>query len=131
MTCTFAPGENEAAAAARRIGFPAAVKISAEGIAHKTDTGGVILNLMSESEVREAFRTIRDRCAQRAPMALFKGVFVQKMAHSERLREVCIRAATDPVLGAAVSFRPAAAPEKFSQSAQWKSCRSRSLWRAA
>ena len=104
LACTFAPGENEAAAAARRIGFPVAVKISAEGIAHKTDTGGVILNLMSESEVREAFNTVRDRCAQRAPMALFKGVFVQKMAHSERLREVCIRAATDPVLGAAISF---------------------------
>ena len=104
LACTFAPSENEAAAAARRIGFPVAVKISAEGIAHKTDTGGVILNLMSESEVREAFNTVRDRCAQRAPMALFKGVFVQKMAHSERLREVCIRAATDPVLGAAISF---------------------------
>lgn len=70
LACTFAPSENEAAAAARRIGFPVAVKISAEGIAHKTDTGGVILNLMSESEVRE----------------------------------VCIRAATDPVLGAAISF---------------------------
>ena len=54
--------------------------------------------------MREAFRTVRDRCAHRAPMALFKGVFVQKMAHSERLREVCIRAATDPVLGAAISF---------------------------
>lgn len=104
LACTFAANENEATAAARRIGFPVAVKISAEGIAHKTDTGGVILNLLNEAEVREAFRTIRDRCAVRSPMALFKGVFVQKMAHSDRLREVSIRAATDPVLGVSISF---------------------------
>lgn len=104
LLCSFAGNENEAAAAARRIGFPVAVKISAEGIAHKTDTGGVILNLLSEAEVRKAFHTIRKRCAERAPMALFNGVFVQKMAHSDRLREVSIRASTDPVLGAAISF---------------------------
>ncbi len=104
LLCTFAKNEAEAAAAARRIGFPVAVKISAEGIAHKTDTGGVILNLLSESEVRDAFNTIRSRCAERAPMALFNGVFVQKMANSERLREVAIRASTDPVWGASISF---------------------------
>ena len=104
LQCTFAANENEAATAARRIGFPVAVKISAEGIAHKTDTGGVVLNLFTEAEVRDAFRTVRERCATRAPMALFNGVFVQKMAHSERLREVAIRATTDPVLGAFVAF---------------------------
>ena len=104
LACLFAATEDEAAAAARRIGYPVAVKVSAEGIAHKTDTGGVLLNLMSDAAVREAFGTVRGRCAERAPMALFHGVFVQKMATSERLREVSVRAFTDPVLGACIRF---------------------------
>ncbi len=104
LATVFAANENEAAAAARRTGFPVAVKLCADGVAHKMDATGVVLNLQSEAQVREAFAAVRERCAQRCPMALFKGVFVQKMACIERLREVSIRAVTDPVLGAAIRF---------------------------
>lgn len=104
LACTFAADENEAAAAARRIGIPVAVKLAAEGVAHKTDTGGVLLSLATESEVREAFATIRSRCQARAPLALFRGVFVQKMAPSENRRELAVHALTDPVLGPCIRF---------------------------
>ncbi len=101
---SFAVDEDQAVREASRIGFPVAVKLSADGVAHKTDAGGVILDLFTEDAVRQAFRTIRSRCAQRAPLALFRGVFVQKMASQEFLREVSIRAVSDPILGAAISF---------------------------
>lgn len=92
LTCTFAPGENEAAAAARRIGFPGSGQDFGRRHCAQDRYGGVILNLMSESEVREAFRTVRDRCAHRAPMAFFKGVFVAKNAHSD----VCAKCVSAP-----------------------------------
>lgn len=100
----FAATPQEAAAAARTIGFPVAVKLSADGIAHKTDAGGVILNLRSEAGVAEAFGTLKRHCAEKAPYALFRGVWVEKMIDTANAREVAIDYITDPVLGPVITL---------------------------
>ncbi len=98
----FAQTSQEAVEAARRIGFPVVVKVSADGIAHKTDVGGVVLNILSETQVVSAFESVRKRVKDLAPMALFKGVFVQQMAQAPNARELSVRVVTDPVLGPAM-----------------------------
>jgi len=67
----------DAAAVAARIGFPVVLKVLSPEISHKTEVGGVALNLHSEAEVREAFERIRRGLAERAPQARFAGVAVQ------------------------------------------------------
>lgn len=104
LAASFAATSEAAVAAARRIGFPVALKVSAEGIAHKTDVGGVLLNILTESSVARGFGEIRTRMKELAPMAHFKGVFVQKMADMPHARELALRAGTDPVLGPVVSL---------------------------
>lgn len=104
LSASFAETAQDAVDCARRIGFPVAVKVAADGIAHKTDVGGVVLNVAGESQVTAAFHLVADRLKKHAPMALFKGVFVQKMADRQNARELMIRAATDPILGPAVYF---------------------------
>ena len=104
LPSSFAATSQEAVAAARRIGFPVVLKLSANGVAHKTDVGGVLLNVLTESAVAEGFAEIRSKLAELAPMARFNGVFVQKMAENQHARELSIRAATDPVLGPAIYF---------------------------
>jgi acyl-CoA synthetase (NDP forming) len=53
-----AKDEDEAVAIASQIGYPVVLKILSPQIIHKTDAGGVVLDIKSEDEVREAFRTI-------------------------------------------------------------------------
>lgn len=104
LPAVFARSAQDAVAAARRIGFPVAVKLSADGIAHKTDVGGVVLNVLTESAVAAAFEAIAERVKKLAPMALFKGVFVQQMAVGHTGRELSVRVVTDPVLGPVIHF---------------------------
>ena len=63
----------EAAAAASRMGFPVAVKLASSTIAHKTDVGGVALDLKSEKEVEEAFNDIKARLAGWAVRERWRG----------------------------------------------------------
>ena len=69
-----------AAAAATRIGYPVVLKVLSPAAVHKSDVGGVALNLGSEAEVRAAFGSIRRNLADRSPGARFDGVAVQEMA---------------------------------------------------
>lgn len=71
---------DEAAASARRLGFPVVLKIVSGEVSHKSEVGGVALGLNSEGEVREAFSLIQRNLAERAPQASFEGVAVDRMA---------------------------------------------------
>jgi acetyltransferase len=71
--------EDEAATAADAIGYPAVVKLLSETITHKTDVGGVQLNLPDAAAVRDAFRAIRDSVGATAGAEHFGGVTVQPM----------------------------------------------------
>ncbi len=76
---SVAATEEDAAAHANRIGYPVAVKLHSETITHKTDVGGVQLDLKDEPEVRAAYRAIRSRIASKD----FLGVTVQPMIRVE------------------------------------------------
>jgi len=69
----------EAAALALRIGFPVVVKLNSSTIVHKTDVGGVILDLSSENEVKRAFVDIKARLTEIGREHEMKGVTVQRM----------------------------------------------------
>jgi acetyltransferase len=95
-----ATSEEEAVAAAREIGYPVAVKINSLDVTHKSDVGGVILNVKDESGVRSAFRDVAaivERCGARQG-----GVLVSAMAASGS--EVVIGVTRDLQFGHAVMF---------------------------
>lgn len=89
----------EAAHAAARIGFPVAVKILSREITHKSDVGGVALDLESERAVLEAVKTMHDKVCTTAPGAHIDGYVVQPMIKRPHAIELILGAAEDPVFG--------------------------------
>lgn len=75
-----ATSADEAARVAERIGFPVVLKVISPEVSHKSEVGGVLLNLYSAAEVRKGFEDIRRSMAAKAPDARFEGVAVQAMA---------------------------------------------------
>jgi acyl-CoA synthetase (NDP forming) len=75
-----ATSANDAALIAARMGFPVVLKVLSPEVTHKTEVGGVELNLRSPDEVRIAFDRIRGALAKNQPAARFEGVAVQPMA---------------------------------------------------
>src|SRR5262249_44316547 len=70
---------DEAVAAAQKVGYPVVLKLLSQTITHKSDVGGVQLNLADAEAVRTAFRTIQANVATRADASAFEGVTVQPM----------------------------------------------------
>lgn len=89
----------EAAAAATRIGFPVAIKILSREITHKTDVGGVELDVGSEQAVLEAVRAMVGKVCNAAPGAHIDGFVVQPMIKRPHAVELILGAAEDPVFG--------------------------------
>jgi acetyltransferase len=94
----------EAIAAARDIGFPAVLKIHSPDITHKSDVGGVRLDLQNEAMVGSAFDEMLRNVKSLQPAARIEGVAVQPMLRFAHAREVLVGVATDPVFGPVVSF---------------------------
>jgi len=92
----------EAVELARRIGFPVAVKLVSRQLIHKTEAGGVCLNLADASAVRHAFEEIRDRLARANQLGAMEGVLVQPML-AEGV-EVMAGVTQDPLFGPLVAF---------------------------
>jgi acetyltransferase len=99
----IARSEGEATAAAAAIGFPVVVKLHSETVTHKTDVGGVKLNLADAAAVREAYRTIESSVTERAGRETFQGVTVQPMWKMQGY-ELIVGSATDAQLGPVVVF---------------------------
>lgn len=76
----LAATRDEAIAAAKKLGFPVVLKIVSPDISHKSDVGGVKLDLRSEEEVGAAFDEIVAAARKAEPKARIEGVSVQKMA---------------------------------------------------
>lgn len=87
---------------ARAMGFPLVMKISSREISHKSDIGGVLLNIKSEKEVVEAYTTLLENARRHAPTAKIEGVLVQQMVPSGL--EAIIGAKKDPQFGHALMF---------------------------
>jgi len=93
-----------AAGTAGEIGFPVALKIHSETITHKSDVGGVVLDLDSEQEVLHAARNMSARVRDTYPDIDDFGFTVQPMARKPGAHELIIGTATDPVFGPVVLF---------------------------
>ena len=98
----LAPTREEAVAVARQIGLPVVLKIVSPDISHKSDVGGVRLNLGSEEEVAAAFDEIVAAARRAQPAATVLGVSVQKMARPGV--EVIMGMTMDPQFGPVLMF---------------------------
>jgi acetyltransferase len=95
--------EDEAARLASEIGFPVVLKIFSETITHKTDVGGVKLNLQDEFAVRSAYRAIQSSVAEKAGPDQFSGVTVQPMVKFDGY-ELILGSSIDPQFGPVILF---------------------------
>ncbi|MEM2738103.1 MAG: GNAT family N-acetyltransferase, partial [Candidatus Bathyarchaeia archaeon] len=94
---------DEAVQSASQIGYPVAIKVLSHHITHKTEAGGVALDLNSENEVRTAFERVIKAAKEYNPTAEIQGVTVQKMVKG-RGYEVMIGAKKDKIFGPVVLF---------------------------
>lgn len=92
----------EAVEAAPRIGYPLAMKIVSPDIIHKSDIGGVKLNLNSQQEVADAFELMMLRIHRRVPEAFLEGVYLERMV--PKGREVILGMTRDPQFGPMLMF---------------------------
>lgn len=94
---------NEAVKKAGEIGYPVVMKIFSREITHKTDAGGVCLNLGTDAEVADAFTEIITKAARYAPDADIEGVTIQPMLKSMDY-ELILGAKKDPDFGPVILF---------------------------
>jgi acetyltransferase len=99
----IAHSEDEAAATAEAFGFPVVVKLHSETLTHKTDVGGVKLDLRDGRAVREAYRAIEATVAEKAGRAHFLGVTVQPMVKRDGY-ELIVGSSLDPQFGPVLLF---------------------------
>ncbi|MEE8337725.1 MAG: acetate--CoA ligase family protein [Dehalococcoidia bacterium] len=98
----FAASADDAVAAAEEIGFPVVLKIVSPDIAHKSDVGGVALDLADADAVRAAHDAMLDSVRAAAPDGTIDGVSVQQMAQPGT--EVIVGVTTDPQFGPVMMF---------------------------
>jgi acetyltransferase len=98
-----ASNEEEAVAHADDIGYPVALKLLSNTIAHKSDVEGVRLSLRSPDQVRGAFRSIRDAVVEKAGAIHFAGVTVQPMARRDGY-ELILGSSIDAQFGPVILF---------------------------
>jgi acetyltransferase len=105
LPCTpfdLAVSPGDASEIARKQGFPVALKISSPDIVHKSDVGGVLLNLDNDEAVENGFNELKDAAAAAFPEAQLDGVLVCKMASAAQ--EVIIGMNRDPQFGPIMLF---------------------------
>jgi acetyltransferase len=100
----IAKTEAEALAAADSIGYPVVLKLYSETITHKTDVGGVQLNLCSCDNVKHAFRAIEKSVGEKAGAEHFQGVTVQPMIQLKDAYELIVGSSLDPQFGPVLLF---------------------------
>ncbi len=93
-----------AANAAEALGFPVAVKVLSPQITHKSDVGGVVLDLESRVQVTAACEEITKRMQTLRPEARLEGFTVQTMVRRPGAIELIVGATTDPVFGPVLLF---------------------------
>jgi acetyltransferase len=94
----------EAATAAAKIGHPVAIKIMSPDITHKSELGGVLLNVTGENAVRAAASAMQDRIAKLAPSARLDGFLVQEMVQRPHALELIVGMAIDRTFGPFLLF---------------------------
>jgi acetyltransferase len=100
----IARSANEALVLASSIGFPVAMKIHSPDISHKSDAGGVRLNITASQAVRSNYLELIEQVGRNRPEARIEGVTVEKMYRGHNGRELMIGITHDPVFGPMISF---------------------------
>lgn len=93
-----------AAVAAQRIGFPVVLKILSDDISHKSDVGGVALDLPNEVELRDAVQAMLERVRREQPKARIQGFTVQAMVRRLHAQELIVGSTIDSVFGPVILF---------------------------
>ena len=93
-----------ALSAAREVGYPVALKILSPDISHKSDVGGVVLDLRSDGELREAVRAMLERVRLARPEAHIEGFSVQACVRRAHAQELIVGASIDSVFGPVILF---------------------------
>ncbi|CAN1210983.1 bifunctional acetate--CoA ligase family protein/GNAT family N-acetyltransferase [Tumidithrix helvetica PCC 7403] len=99
-----ATNEDEAVDCANLLGFPVVLKLLSKTITHKTDVGGVQLNLMDAEAVRWAYRAIETSVSEKAGSENFLGVTVQPMVRLDGSYELIVGSSIDPQFGSVLLF---------------------------
>ena len=94
----------EAAMIAPDIGFPVALKILSPDVTHKSDVGGIALDLENTAAVEAAGRAMQKRLQQYQPKATLQGFTVQVMARRPNAHELIVGMTTDPTFGPVILF---------------------------
>lgn len=97
-----AKSAKEAGELSAQIGFPVAMKILSPDIIHKTDIGGVVLNVNSKDEAQNAFNRIMDSVRKQEPQASVHGIFIEGMV--KKRYELLIGCSKDSIFGPAIVF---------------------------
>lgn len=100
----LAQSADEAVKLAGEIGYPVVLKLNSETITHKTDVGGVRLDLATETEVRHAYETMQTAVSQKYSDSDFLGVTVQPMLNLSDGYELILGASPDPQFGPVLLF---------------------------
>ena len=98
------PDAKSAADAARQMNAPVALKIRSRDVVHKSDVGGVALNLTSPAEVAAAAARMNEKILQALPKAMLEGFIVQEMIHRPSAYELIAGVSTDPTFGPVILF---------------------------
>ncbi|HEU0187357.1 MAG TPA: GNAT family N-acetyltransferase, partial [Gallionellaceae bacterium] len=96
------PGE--ALLLAEQLGFPVAMKVNSRDITHKTDAGGVMLNLANAAAVRAAYHQMMENVQRNRPEAHMDGVSIEPMVVKPNGRELMVGVTSDPVFGPVIVF---------------------------
>jgi acetyltransferase len=99
----IAKSADEAGAQAEKMGFPVVVKLFSETITHKSDVGGVVLNVKSAQAAKEAYATILKNVTEKKGKEHFQGVTVQQMIAIEGY-EIILGCSPDPQFGPVLLF---------------------------
>ncbi|RIX45570.1 MAG: GNAT family N-acetyltransferase [Rhodocyclales bacterium GT-UBC] len=94
----------EALLLAEQIGFPIAMKVDSPDLPHKTDAGGVRLNITNAPAVRNAYHDIIDTVSKRHPNARINGVSIEPFLSRPNGRELMIGVFRDPIFGPVITF---------------------------
>ena len=94
----------EAGRLAAQIGFPVALKVLSPDITHKSDVGGVVLDIESPPALQQAAAAILERCHARLPQARIEGFTVQRMARRGGAQELLAGIAVDATFGPTIVF---------------------------
>jgi acetyltransferase len=92
-----------ASAVASRIGYPVVMKILSPQITHKSDVGGVVLDIKSDSEAGNRFNEVIERVKTKGPSAKIEGVTIQRMVENPDF-ELIIGSKRDPLFGSVILF---------------------------